>query len=80
MAWYHRILNVFRSNSISRDIDREISFHIQERVDDLVATGVPEVEARRRARQLFGNEAAQRERTRGADIAEWVQSVAGDAR
>ena len=80
MAWYHRVFNVFRSNSISRDIDREISFHIQERVDDLVATGVPEVEARRRARQVFGNEAAQRERTRGADIAEWVQSVAGDAR
>src|SRR5688500_2448529 len=80
MAWYNRILNIFRSDRVSRDIQREIDFHIAERTDALIASGVPEAEARRRARQQFGNEATQREETRRMDIAEWVQSVAGDAR
>jgi predicted permease len=80
MAWHHRILNIFRSNRISRDIEREIDFHIAERADDLRATGMSEAEARRLARLQFGNETSQRERVRGMDIAEWVQSVAGDAR
>jgi hypothetical protein len=80
MAWYNRILNIFRSDRVSRDIQREIDFHIAERTDALIASGVPGAEARRRARQQFGNEATQREETRRMDIAEWVQSVAGDAR
>ena len=80
MAWYHRILNIVRSDRVSRDIQREIDFHIAERVDHLVAGGMSVEEARRRARRQFGNEGTQREETRGMDIAEWVQSVAGDAR
>ncbi|CAG0931157.1 putative ABC transporter permease YknZ [Planctomycetaceae bacterium] len=80
MAWHHRILNILRSNRVSRDIQREVDFHIAERVDDLVAGGMSEAEARRAARRQFGNEAARREDTRRMDIAEWVQSVAGDAR
>ncbi len=80
MAWPHRILNIFRSNRISRDIEREMEFHVAERVDDLRRSGVPEAEAQRRARLQFGNPTTQRERARGADIAEWVQSIAGDAR
>ncbi|MGH7695970.1 MAG: permease prefix domain 1-containing protein, partial [Gemmatimonadaceae bacterium] len=80
MAWHHRILNIFRSNSISREIRREIDFHIAERVDSLVAGGMSEGEARLVARRQFGNVGAQHEQTRRMDIAEWVQSVAGDVR
>src|SRR5688572_27948904 len=80
MAWHHRILNIFRSNRISRDIEREVEFHIAERMDHLRAGGNSEEEARRLARQQFGNETAQRERVRSMDIAEWVESVAGDIR
>ena len=80
MAWHHRILNIFRSNRISRDIDREVEFHISEKVDELVAGGISVAEARLAARRQFGNPTSRREETRGMDIAEWVQSVAGDAR
>ena len=80
MAWHHRILNIFRSNRVSRDIEREMDFHIREKADDLIAGGMSEGEARRAAKRQFGNQAARREETRGMDIAEWVQSVAGDAR
>ncbi|HEX6316736.1 MAG TPA: permease prefix domain 1-containing protein, partial [Gemmatimonadaceae bacterium] len=80
MAWHHRILNIFRSNRIARDIDREVEFHIAERTDDLVASGMSEPEARLKARRQFGNMGLQRENIRRMDIAEWVQSVAQDAR
>jgi putative ABC transport system permease protein len=80
MSWHHRILNIFRSNRISHDIRREIDFHLAERVDDLVASGMSEAAARRLARRQFGNEGAKHEATRRVDIADWVQSVAGDAR
>lgn len=80
MAWHHRILNIFRSNRISRDIQREVEFHIAERVDALVAAGMSEAEAHTEARRQFGNVSAQREATRRVDIADWVQSVAGDTR
>ncbi len=80
MAWHHRILNIVRSNRISRDIEREVEFHIAERVDVLRASGMSEADAQRVARQQFGNATAHREQVRSMDIAEWVQSVAGDAR
>ncbi|MFN8574709.1 MAG: ABC transporter permease [Gemmatimonadaceae bacterium] len=80
MAWYHRILNITRSNQLSRDIEREVAFHLAERTDELVARGVPREQAIRQAQRQFGNTTSQRERTRSADLAEWVQSVAGDLR
>ncbi len=80
MAWYHRILNIARSNQVSRDIDREVAFHLAERTDELVSRGIPREEARRQAQRQFGNATTQRERTRAADLAEWVQSVVGDLR
>ena len=80
MAWHHRILNIFRSNRISRDIEREIEFHVAERADVLRDSGLSEVEARRLARLQFGNTTSHGERVRGMDIAGWVDSAAGDAR
>jgi len=55
MAWYPRLRNLTRRDRVDRDIDRELSFHISERVDDLVASGVSEDEARRAAKKQFGN-------------------------
>ena len=80
MAWYHRLFNTLRSDRVSRDIEREMAFHIGERVDDLRASGMSEAEARVLARRQFGNQTVQHERTRDADILEWLQSVAGDVR
>ena len=80
MAWHRRILNIFRSNRISRDIKREMEFHIAERVDSLVAGGMSEAQARIVARRQFGNVSSKGEDTRRMDIADWVQSVAGDIR
>src|SRR5688572_6526388 len=80
MAWYRRLFNNLRSNRLSSDIQREIDFHIAERVDDLVAGGMSEPDARREARRLFGNSSVQKERTRDADLLTWLESLAADVR
>jgi putative ABC transport system permease protein len=80
MAWYHRFLNAARSDRLSKDIDRELSFHIAERADDLKAGGMPAEEAKREARRRFGNRAAMRERSRDADLFAWFSSTLVDIR
>lgn len=80
MAWYKRLSNIFRRETVARDIDRELSFHIEERVDELVASGKTEEEARRAARRQFGNVALEKERTRDADLLTSVETVARDVR
>jgi putative ABC transport system permease protein len=75
MSWLRRVVNTFRSGRVQRDIDREISFHIEERIDYLRAHGMSDEEARRAARIQFGNPLAQRDRTRDVDIAAAVDAA-----
>jgi len=69
VTWLRRALNTLRPSRIQRDIDRELAFHIAERVDQLRGQGLSHDEATRRARVQFGNVILQRERTRDVDIA-----------
>jgi len=80
MAWYHRLLNMTRRDRLARDIEREMAFHLAERVDDLMAEGMSEAEATREARLRFGNPTLQRERTYGQDVLLWLESVLADLR
>jgi putative ABC transport system permease protein len=75
MRWLRRLVNTIRSSRLQRDIDREIAFHIREREDELRAGGLPDDEARRRARLQFGNASAQRERTRDVNVAAALDAV-----
>ena len=80
MAWYRRLRNVFRSDHIQEDIDRELSFHIAERADALQASGMSEEEAVRTARRQLGNFTVQVERTRDMDVAGWLEAILRDLR
>ena len=44
----NRILNWFRLLRLEGDFDRELQYHIDRRVTDLMHSGLPEPEARRR--------------------------------
>jgi putative ABC transport system permease protein len=80
MRWLRRIVNVFVSGRVERDIRREVSFHIAERTDDLRASGLSEAEAARQARARFGNPTLQAERTRDVDVARWLDTFLRDLR
>ncbi len=80
MAWYNRLANLLRPGSLSRDIDREMEFHIAERADELVRGGMDPESAAREARRRFGNRTIQKEHTRDTDIIVWLESAAADVR
>jgi predicted permease len=80
MGWYRRLRNLTRRDQVSHDIDREMRFHIAERVDELVARGMSGPEALRTARRQFGNHCFQHERTRDMDIAIRLESLGKDIR
>jgi putative ABC transport system permease protein len=80
MAWYHRLLNVGRTERLNRDIDRELAFHIAETADALQASGMSKEAALHEARRRTGNAVVQRERTRDADVITWLDSVVRDVR
>jgi predicted permease len=80
MSWLARLVNVFRAGKVSDDIDRELEFHLAERVDDLTAAGATPEAARREARRRLGNYTIQRENVRERDLFVWLESLLTDAR
>ncbi|HEX5438327.1 MAG TPA: ABC transporter permease, partial [Gemmatimonadaceae bacterium] len=80
MAWHNRLLNLLHSRRLSRELDREMAFHLAERTDDLVAGGLSEAEAAREAKRRFGNYGLQKERTREVDVLTWLETLVADLR
>ncbi|HEV3201682.1 MAG TPA: ABC transporter permease, partial [Bryobacteraceae bacterium] len=68
MAWYRQFWNALRPGRTQRNLERELSFHMIERAEELQAAGMSEQEALRTARRRFGNYTTQVERTREIDI------------
>ena len=71
MAWWSRIANVFRGERVSREIDEELSSHIEE----AIAEGRDPGEARR----AFGSALRRREESRDIRLIAWLDSLRADA-
>ncbi|MCG8466852.1 MAG: ABC transporter permease [Gemmatimonadetes bacterium] len=80
MAWLRRLINVFRTDRLARDAERELAFHLEERVDELVASGWTETAARREARRRFGRHDEIRERVHRVEALAWLESLLADLR
>jgi putative ABC transport system permease protein len=80
MLWIRRLWNTLRPRRMDSDIERELSFHLAERADDLRAQGLDDETARREARRKFGNVVMQAERTREADVALTIDALLRDIR
>ena len=80
MSWIRRLRNLMRREDLDRDIDREMAFHLREKTDELIASGMKPEEASLQARRAFGNRQIQKERVRDIDIFGSVESVAQDLR
>ena len=68
MAWHHRFWNVLRSNRLQSDLERELRFHVTERIEELQESGLSRHEAERVAQLHFGGLTRHIERTRDMDI------------
>ena len=77
MSWLGRL---FRRDTLERDLDKELRFHIDARVETLVGQGVAPGEARRRALAEFGGVEPIKEGARDARGTRWVEDLAGDVR
>jgi putative ABC transport system permease protein len=75
-----RFFNLFRREKLSADISRELDFHITERTDQLIASGMPRPEAEQQARRKFGAYALHKEDTWMNDLTAWIESIFADLR
>jgi putative ABC transport system permease protein len=75
-----RLLNFLEHRRIDRDIADEIEIHLQERVDELVASGIDEHKARQQANRELGNAARVREDARAVWRTAWFDALCQDVR
>ena len=59
-----RIFNWFRLRKLDSGLDRELTYHIDRRVADLIRSGLPETEARRLVALELGGATQVREEVR----------------
>src|SRR5580765_3831216 len=76
----NRILNWFRLRRLEGDLDRELQYHIDRRVTDLIHSGLPEPEARRRAALELGGATQVREKVRDIWLNRWLRDFVHDLR
>jgi predicted permease len=77
MTWWQRLR---RGNDLERQLDRELRFHLEERIAALRQTGLDEEDARRQARQELGGVEQTKEACRDARGTGWVAAALQDLR
>ena len=77
MSWLRRLVSRRR---LERQLDAELADHLERFVVDLVDRGVPEAEARRRARLTFGGVDQVKEQCRDARGTRWIDEITQDLR
>lgn len=80
MSILSRLISSLRGGQLQRDVHDEVEFHIEMKTRELVALGIPEADARARARRQFGNVAAIEDRTRDIDRMPSLDSLGRDLR
>jgi predicted permease len=80
VSWLARFSNLFRLESLSRDLDDELRHHFDMRVEERRKEGMTEAEAIAVTRRAFGNYTSHKENMRTIDIAAWIDTLMQDAR
>ena len=75
-----RMLNWLRLEKLESDLDRELKYHIDRRVSDLIHSGLPEPEARRQAALELGGATQIREEVRDIWLTRWLRDFVYDLR
>ena len=77
MTWWGRLLSRRR---LERELDAELRDHYERQLADYLAAGMPEPDARRRARLALGGDDQIKEQCRDARGTRWVEDVIQDLR
>ena len=77
MRW---IFDFFHRRRADRELAQEVESHLEEKMADLMESGMPEREAREKARREFGNVALYREISREVWTWVWMESLLQDLR
>ena len=75
-----QLLNWFRRGHLESDLDRELKYHLDRRVNDLVQSGLAEPEARRQANLEIGGVSHIREEVRDVWLSRWLRDFVYDLR
>ena len=74
----NRLMNWFRRRDLERDLNRELKYHFDRRVSDLILSGLPEPEARRQAMLEFGGITRVGEEVRDVWLTRWLRDFVYD--
>lgn len=74
------LMNWFRRKKLEDNLDRELRYHLERRIDDFEQTGLPAKEARRQALLELGGIAQIQEETRDIWLTRWLRDFAYDLR
>src|SRR5579884_2911589 len=80
MPIFRRIANLFSRLRLERDTEAELQSHIEMRMEDNMAAGMSEEEARRDALLRFGNPVVTKERVTAMDVPLILESIWRDLR
>src|SRR5262245_27108981 len=75
-----RLMNWFRRGKLESDLERELSYHIDRRVTDLVHSGLTDSDARRQVALEFGGLTQVREEVRDTWLTRWLRDFVYDLR
>jgi predicted permease len=77
MTWWHRL---WHRSKLDHQIERELSFHMEQHTADLIAQGRDPAEARRQARLALGGPEQVKEECRDARGTRWLEDLWQDFR
>jgi predicted permease len=77
VTWWGRL---FSRRRLERELEAELRDHYERQVTDYLAAGVPEPDARRRARLALGGDDQIKEQCRDARGTRWLENVVQDLR
>jgi putative ABC transport system permease protein len=80
VAWFNRLANLFRSRSVSDEIEEELRYHIEARTADNIAAGMSREDARRDAVRRFGSALLSHERSYETETFLWLETILHDLR
>lgn len=75
-----QLLNWFRRGQMESSLDRELHYHIDRRVNDLMQSGLPKLEARRQVMLELGGLTQVREEVRDVWLSRWLRDFVYDLR